>query len=152
MPATYDVLGSYPSLHTFTGTQAMEAQVVTCRTKPTGIRFTTIIDRSIWELNSGNQLLPEIAGILEECVLGSNAIGGTDSQDYDNNGLLSYFCDLIIQYVQADPSLPALTGQAHIPMNVIETEASTPPDSVPGRTAAQYCQDEYERLAALANG
>jgi hypothetical protein len=152
MPATYDVIGAYRSVHVFTGSTVVDAEVVTCMTKPTGIRFTTVIDLSIWELNSGTQILPAIAGILEECVLGSHAVGGTDSQDFDNNNLLAYFCDLVIAYDQSAAGLPTLYGEAHIPMNVIETEASTPSESVPGNSAARYCEAEYERLAQLAGG
>jgi hypothetical protein len=149
MPDTYTVLDSYRSVQIFTGTTVRDAMIVTCETIPTGIRFAQAIDLSIWELNQGSQLLPMEAGILEECVQGSHAVGGTESQDFDNNGLLAFYCDLIIALDRTDQGLPTLYGEAHIPMRVIEVEASTPSESVPAATAAQYCETEYNRLVAL---
>ena|SRR5215471_7401734 len=149
MAASFDALGSFRSVMVTSGTQVEDVQVVTCSTKPTGIRFTYAVPLLTWqtETDAAGTLGP-IADALEALVSDHHVIGGSDSQDFNANNFLTDFVDLTIAYDRSASGLPTLYGQVSVP---VVNFLAVPGFTVPGYfDPGQACDDEYARLAALA--
>src|SRR5215475_5218576 len=97
MPA-FTALDSYPSVQVTSGTQVQNVEVVTAATIPTGVQFTYAIPRAVWTNNDADSTLTAISEYLESLVTDHHVTGGSPSQDFDVNNLLTDYVDLIVTY------------------------------------------------------
>ena len=153
MPDSFYPISSYRSVMVTSGTQTEDVEVVTAATIPTGIRFTWAIPLASWQVDSGVGQLESMGAYLETLVTDHHVVGGTDSQDFDTNNLLSDFVDLTIAYER--PTLGPLYGTVSIPItSIVVWSAGAAAQGFGGGAGGQdpaiACDDEYARLAALA--
>lgn len=156
MPA-FVALDSYRSVQVTSGSQVQDVEVVTASTNPTGIQFTYAIPLSVWTNNNADSTLTTMSEYLETLVSGHHVIGGSPSQDFDVNNLLSDYVDLVIEYNRDSIGLPPLHGTVSVPIvSVLLTAEGAGAQGFGGGTGyvdpALACDDEYARLATLAQG
>lgn len=156
MPA-FLALDSYRSVQVTSGTQVQDVEVVTVSTNPTGIQFTYAIPLSVWVDNNADSTLTTMSEYLESLATSHHVVGGTPSQDFDTNNLLADYVDLIIEYNRDNIGLQPLRGSVSVPIvSVLLTAEGAGAQGFGGGTGyvdpALACDDEYARLAALAQG
>ncbi len=154
MPS-FTALDSYRSTQVTTGTQVQDVEVVTSSTIPTGIQFTYAIPIAVWVNNNADSTLTLMSDYLETLVTNHHVVGGTPSQDYDTNNLLTDFVDLTVEYNRDSIGLPPLHGAANVPIASVVIFASGAAAQGFGGgfpDPAALCDEEYARLAALAAG
>ncbi len=153
--ASYIPLDSYRSTQVTSGTQVQDVEVVTSSTVPTGVQFTWAIPLSVWTADAGVPTLTSMADYLETLVADHHVVGGSPSQDYDTNNLLTDFVDLTIELNRDAAGLPPLHGAASVPISsVVIFAAGAAAQGFGGGSPdpAGLCDDEYTRLVELAAG
>ncbi len=152
MPA-FHALDSYRSTQVTTGTQVQDVEVVTASTVPTGIQFTYAIPLLFWVNNDADSTLTAMSTYLESLAADHHVIGGSPSQDYDTNNLLSDFVDLTVEYRQDAIGLPPLHGTVSVPIAsvLIFSEGAAAQGFGSGLPDPAFLVDEeYQRLANLS--
>lgn len=160
--ASYQLVASEPSIKVLSPTSIIETVRATIATLPTGIQATYEVPAASFGPStaggapSGQALLDVIAEGIESLVEGHHVIGGQPAQDFDQNGLLQDYTDLIVAYTPAGSVLPPLTAIAHIPIdNYFLAETGIGGLSIPGPgggTPADIADTTYNQLVALAGG
>lgn len=153
MADSFYPLDSYRSVQVTSGTQVQDVEVVTVATIPTGIHFTYSIPLSIWKLDAGVSTLDNMASYLESLVSGHHVVGGTPSQDFDPNNLLTDYVDLVVEYDRSASGLAPLQGVASVPIAgvLIYSEGVAARGFGGGiPDPAGLVDAEYARLAKLA--
>ena|SRR5215472_10106395 len=153
MADSFYPISSYRSVQVTSGTQVEDVEVVTSATIPTGIRFTWAVPLAVWEADSGIPTLGSMATYLETLVTDHHVVGGTDSQDFDVNNLLSDFVDLTVAYDRSAAGLAPLYATASVPISSVVVFAAGSAAQGFGAGVpdpSQIVDDEYARLAALA--
>lgn len=153
MAVNYQIIDSYKTTVVLAGTTVNDAQYIVTQTIPTGITFGYAMDHALWLLGGPYTILEQMSAILENCVTNNHVVAGNDVQDLDKNGLLTDYCDLIVELDQTAANLPPLDGTVSLPVKTLELFASLPPDSTPPtKSPATLCDEEYARLKTLAAG
>ncbi len=151
--AAFTALDSYRSTQVTTGTQVQDVEVVTSSTIPTGIQFTYAIPLLFWVNNDADSTLTAMSTYLESLASGHHVIGGSPSQDYDTNNLLSDFVDLTVELRRDSIGLPPLHGTVSVPIAsvLIFSEGAAAQGFGGGfPDPAGLVDEEYARLEALA--
>ena len=151
--ATFTPLDSYRSVQVTSGTQVQDVEVVTGVTGPTGITFTYAVPRIFWLDGTYITQLEDMAAYLEGLATDHHVTGGSPSQDFDPSNLLTDYVDLIITYNRDAQGLQPLNGMANVPIAAVVVYAAGAAAQGFGAgipDPAGLCDDEYNRLAALA--
>jgi hypothetical protein len=145
----YIVLDTQTTIQVISPTTVLDIEYVTASTTPTGVIFAYPLLEETWQANGGGETLGNIATAIENLVTSNHVVGGSNSQDLDNSGLLVDYVDLIVEY---DPpnGLP-LQSTVSVPISAfVGTELGIGGIVIPGiETPEQYVEAEYDRLVAL---
>ena len=153
--ASYQALDSYRSIEVNTGGPPMDVEVVTVQTIPTGITYTHAVPLSNWQADQAVYIFTTTSDWMEGLVANHHVVGGTPSQDFDQNNLLANYVDFIVEYVQPNSLLGPLHGTVSAPIIACVFAAEF------GDSTAQAgvftdpivaIDAEYQRLAALSSG
>ena len=153
--AAYYALDSYRSVEVNTGGPVQDVEVVTVQTIPTGITYTHAVPLSLWLADGAVQVFTLTSEWMEGLVANHHVVGGTPSQDFDQNNLLANFVDFIVEYVQPNPNLPPLHGTVSAPIVACVLAAEFGDSTAPAGVFTDpivAIDAEYARLAALAAG
>jgi hypothetical protein len=153
MADSFYPLDSYRSVQVNTPTQVQDVEVVTVATVPSGIQFTYAIPLTVWKADSGVPTLNLMSEYLEGFAPEHHVVGGTPSQDFDANNLLTDYVDLIVEYDRSATGLSPLQGIASVPIAaVVVYSAGAAAQGFGGGIPDPQgiVDDEYNRLAALA--
>ena len=149
----FNPLDSYRSVQVTSGTQVQDVEVVTGFTSPTGITFIYAVPLQFWLNGTYLTQLEEMSAYLESLASDHHVTGGSPSQDFDPNNLLTDYVDLIITYDRSNIGLGPLNGQASVPIASVVVFAAGAAAQGFGsgiQDPVILCDDEYARLAALA--
>lgn len=154
MAVNYSVIDSYKTTQVLGGTTVQDVQYMVIRTIPTGITLAYAMAYTTYQAGGPYTILEEISTLLEDLVTNSHVVAGSDVSDLDKDGLLTDYCDLIVELDQSAAGLPPLDGTVSIPVGIISLYASDP--SIASQSGnpspASLCDEEYKRLQTLAAG
>lgn len=152
----YTLVNAAPSLKVLDPNTVLQTERCSIVTQPTGIQATYEVPLTSFQTDAGAALLEVLAGALESLASGHHVTGGLSAQDFDQNGLLTDYVDLIVTYDRGIAGAPLLTGTARVPVDdffLTETGIGglqiTPAS---GETPAARCDDVYNSLANVAGG
>ena len=143
---------SAPSVKVYVGNLVQPTVRCWCLSIPTGIGFNYELPETDFQTQAGDALLDVIGGEIENLVATANVTGGQGAQDYDANGLLADFVDLIVTYVVPNSPFPNPTAVAHIPVDnffLAQTGIGGLQIPGPGGTPQSIVAAAYANLVAL---
>ena len=147
---------SAPSVKVYSGNLVDPTIRCWCHSTPTGIGFVYEVPEKKFDAQAGGDLLDVIGAGIEDLVANHHVTGGQGAQDFDTNGLLADFVDLIVTYVVPGSPLPSPTAVAHVPVdNFFLAETGIGGLSIPGPgggTPADIVDKTYDNLVAIAGG
>jgi hypothetical protein len=154
MADTYQVLDAYKTIQVLSAQQVVDVEYVTISTFPTGIQLSYAMPLEVWKNGPPYTVFDLMAALLENLVTNYHVVAGSAVQDIDKNGLLTDYCDLIVEYDRSATGQPPLQGTVSIPVSLIYLEATDPEIANAEQVTppGALCEAEYQRLAALAGG
>src|ERR1700752_2891085 len=152
MAANNEIIDSFRTVQVLSQQTVVDIQYITARTLPTGMTFSYAMARSTWLAGPPYVIIDEMAALLESLVTSSHVVAGQAVQDQDASGLLTDFVDLVVRYIQPNPTPPPLQGTVSYPIGQLALWAGDPniAEAAGGPTPAQVMLVEYNRLKGLA--
>jgi hypothetical protein len=128
--ANYVTTGSRASVKTLDGQTVIDVEAIGIVTRPSGIRFTVPVAKTVFEGGGAGGVLDQAASVVEGLAqarddTGARFItGGSGNQQIDANGLLAYFITFVVSYTPTSSSQGTFSTTVTMPVAVFETVAA----------------------------
>jgi hypothetical protein len=107
---SYFVNHQSPGVQVLGPTQVIDVQIISFRTKPSGIDLEYPVPKSLWNPDEVNFVIDAIAKGVEQQIAEGLAVSGSYVQDFDASNLLVDYCDFLVQYDPGDGRIPSTTS------------------------------------------
>lgn len=132
-------------------TQVIPVQQAGIRTSPSGVYVEYPVPLPMWTENQGAAVLAPLADGIEGVIAQGLAVGGSYVQDYDDNGLLVDYCEMVVEYIPPGPIGIPQTTTVLIPCASFVGLQGDPFLVGLGGSPQSLLTEAYDHLVALAN-
>jgi hypothetical protein len=132
-------------------TQVIPVQQAGIRTTPSAVYVEYPVPLPMWSENRGAAVLGPLAEGIEGVIASGLAVGGSYVQDYDKNGLLVDYCEMLVEYIPPGALGIAQTATVLIPCAAFVGLSGDPFLVALGGSPQSLLTEAYDHLVALAS-
>jgi hypothetical protein len=132
-------------------TQVVPVQQAGIRTSPSAVYVEYPVPLTLWKQNQGADVLGPIADGIEGVIAQGLAVGGSYVQDYDTNGLLVDYCEMVVEYIPPGALGIPQTATVLIPLEAFIASGGDPFFTRLGVSPQSLLTEAYDHLVALAS-
>jgi hypothetical protein len=132
-------------------TQVIPVQQIGIRTSPSGVYVEYPVPLPLWDGTDSPEVLAPLADGIEGVIAQGLAQGGSYVQDYDKNGLLVDYCEMLVEYTPPEPTRQTQSTTVLIPCAAFIGLSGDPFLVNLGGSPQSLLTTAYDKLVAAAN-
>lgn len=147
MATNYDTTDSYRDVQVLSASQIIDVQVVSFKTKPSGVTASRAVPYEEWLNQTGFDVIGQTASAIEDLMSGGLAVAGSGAEEVDTTGLLKFVVEFVVEATPPTGIPGPFQTTVTIPVDLLTVDTSFG-GSLTGGSAADQLQAAHDALLA----